>query len=204
MSFWSKLGKIGLAVAPYAAMAIPGVGIPLGMALQGGIAAAQSKASGGSWKNALISGGIGAAGAAVGAGALSKIGPSSGVAAKMLGGAAGKAGLGTSGAIGKGLGTVGMQAANKALGGGPPENETFGSGPVQGNPNAMSMTGARQGLNPTADPNKLSGTKHADTSNPMYQQMHPGPKQNQPIGPSYQYPQGGQQYYDDGGQDDGR
>lgn len=67
MGFWGSLGKGLLKVAPYAAMAIPGVGVPLGMAIQGGLAAADAKASGGSWKNALISGGIGAAGGALGA-----------------------------------------------------------------------------------------------------------------------------------------
>jgi len=65
-SVMKKVGKVALKVAPYAAMAIPGVGIPLGLALQGGLAAADKKISGGSWKDALISGGIGAGLSAVG------------------------------------------------------------------------------------------------------------------------------------------
>ena len=58
MGFWGKLGKVALKAAPYAAMAIPGVGVPLGMAISGATGAASKKLSGGSWKDALLSGGI--------------------------------------------------------------------------------------------------------------------------------------------------
>jgi len=112
MGFWKTLGKIGLKVAPYAAMAIPGVGIPLGMAIQGGIGAAQAKASGGSWKNALVNAGIGAGTSAVGGlGAIKGIGPSSGVGAKILKGAVGAGKAGKAGAVGQVLGDIGRNMA---------------------------------------------------------------------------------------------
>jgi len=111
-SVLGKIGKVALKVAPYAAMAIPGVGVPLGMAIKGGIGAAQGLASGGGLKGALVGGGLGAAGGALGGagGVLSKIGPSSGVASKLLAGAAGKAGTGVTGKIG---GVLGNMAASK-------------------------------------------------------------------------------------------
>lgn len=116
MGFWKTLGKIGLKVAPYAAMAIPGVGIPLGMALGGGLSALDTKVSGGSWKDALVSGGIGAGTSAVGLGALKGIGPSSGVTAKLLKGASGAAGnAGKVGILGKALGDMGANAAMSAI-----------------------------------------------------------------------------------------
>jgi hypothetical protein len=59
MSFWSKLGKGLLKVAPIAASFIPGVG-PIMSAVRGGIsaasAAADKKLSGGSWTDAAMSG----------------------------------------------------------------------------------------------------------------------------------------------------
>jgi hypothetical protein len=115
MGFWKNFGKIALKVAPYAAMAIPGVGIPLGMALQGGLAAANSKVSGGSWKDALLAGGIGAGTGAVAGGALKGIGPSSGVGAKLLKGAAGAGEAGKVGVLGKTLGDIGINAATSKM-----------------------------------------------------------------------------------------
>ena len=49
-SVMGKVGRVALKVAPYAAMAIPGVGIPLGMAIAGASSAADKKLSGGTWK----------------------------------------------------------------------------------------------------------------------------------------------------------
>ena len=122
MGFWKSLGKGLLKVAPIAASFIPGVGIPLGMAIAGATNAASAKASGGSWKDALLSGGIGAGMGAVGAGALKGIGPSSGIGGKLLGGVAGKTGLGATGAIGSALGQLGTSAATNAVSGmGAPE-----------------------------------------------------------------------------------
>jgi len=116
MSFWGKLGKIGLKVAPYAALAIPGIGIPAAMAISGAANAASKKLEGGSWKDAALAGGIGAGTAAVGGGALKGIGPSSGVLAKLGAGAAGKAtGTGVTGAIGSVLGNIGTQAISDKL-----------------------------------------------------------------------------------------
>jgi hypothetical protein len=61
MGFWSKLGKIALKAAPIAAAFIPGVGPLASMAIGGATAAASKKAGGGSWKDALLAGGTGAA-----------------------------------------------------------------------------------------------------------------------------------------------
>jgi hypothetical protein len=119
MSFWGKLGKIALKVAPYAAMAIPGVGIPLGMAISGATSAASKKLSGGSWKDSLLSGGLSAGLAGVGGGALKGVGPSSGTLAKLGAGAAGKtSGTGFAGALGAGLRDIGVNAAGNAISGG--------------------------------------------------------------------------------------
>jgi len=59
-SVLKKVGKIGLKVAPYAAMAIPGVGPLASMAIAGGTSALSKKLEGGSWKDAALAGGIGA------------------------------------------------------------------------------------------------------------------------------------------------
>src|SRR5262245_28254291 len=60
MGFWSGLGKGLLKAAPIAAAFIPGVGPLASMAISGAAGATGKKLSGGSWKDALISGGIGA------------------------------------------------------------------------------------------------------------------------------------------------
>jgi hypothetical protein len=116
-SVLGKIGKVALKVAPYAAMAIPGVGVPLGMAISGAANAASKKLEGGSWKSSILAGGLGAGGAALGGatGALSKIGPSSSVLSKLGAGAAGKAvGTGTTGKLGAVLGNMGMNALSKS------------------------------------------------------------------------------------------
>lgn len=126
-SVLGKIGKVALKVAPYAAMAIPGVGVPLGMAIAGASNAASKKLEGGSWKDSLISGGIGAGTAAIGGGALKGIGPSSGIVKKLGAGAAGKVtGTGVTGKIGGVLGNM----ASSALGKQGPLIDTndFGSG----------------------------------------------------------------------------
>lgn len=83
MGFWGKLGKVALKAAPYAAMAIPGVGVPLGMAISGATGAASKKLSGGSWKDALLSGGVDAGLSAIpGAKAAKGIAPSAKVVGK--------------------------------------------------------------------------------------------------------------------------
>lgn len=58
MSFLKTLGKVGLKIAPYAALAIPGVGPLAAAGIQAGIGAAQSKAGGGSWGDALKNAGV--------------------------------------------------------------------------------------------------------------------------------------------------
>lgn len=97
MGFWGSLGKIALKAAPFAAMAIPGVG-PLASALiQGGLGAANAKASGGGWKDALIGGGIGAAtgGLSKGLGPSNPMGMLKGDIAKVAAKATGKSALGS-------------------------------------------------------------------------------------------------------------
>lgn len=116
-SVLKKVGKVALKVAPYAAMAIPGVGIPLGMAISGAANAASKKLEGGSWKGALLAGGLGAGSAGIGGGALGSIGPSSSVLSKLGAGAAGKAvGTGATGKIGSVLGSMGMSALGNKTG----------------------------------------------------------------------------------------
>ena len=61
MGFWKGLGKGLLKIAPIAAMAIPGIGPIASAAIQGGLGAANAKASGGGWKDALLGGATGAA-----------------------------------------------------------------------------------------------------------------------------------------------
>ena len=60
MSFWGKLGQVALKAAPIAAGFIPGVGPLASMAIGGLAAGAGKKIEGGSWKDSLLSGGIGA------------------------------------------------------------------------------------------------------------------------------------------------
>ena len=73
MAFWSKLGKgllkVGKIAAPIA-LGATGVGLPAAMAVSGGLNALDRKVSGGSWKDALKSGAMGAGMAAAGAGKL--------------------------------------------------------------------------------------------------------------------------------------
>jgi hypothetical protein len=66
MSFWGKLGKIALKAAPIAASFIPGVGPLAAMAISGGAGAASKKLEGGSWKQALGAGAMGAGTSALG------------------------------------------------------------------------------------------------------------------------------------------
>lgn len=122
MSFWGKLGKIGLKIAPYAAMAIPGVGPLASMGIQAGIGAAQKKASGGSWLDALKSGGISGAASYVGgkvpgldkiAGAGKGLAPSGNFVKEAVSGTANKA-------LGKGgvksiLGNIAKQTGKNIL-----------------------------------------------------------------------------------------
>lgn len=73
MGFWGNLGKgllkVGKIAAPIA-LGATGVGLPAAMAVSGGLNALDKKVSGGSWKDALLAGGIGA-GSAYGADKLS-------------------------------------------------------------------------------------------------------------------------------------
>jgi hypothetical protein len=98
MSFWGKLGKgllkVGKVAAPIA-LGMTGVGLPAAMAVSGGLNALDKKVSGGSWKDALKSGAIGAGTAAAGAG-MGK-----------LGGWAGKFGS----KVGKGADPTGVRGA---------------------------------------------------------------------------------------------
>lgn len=70
--FFKGLGKVALKAAPFAAMAIPGIGPIAGATIAAGSSAADKKVSGGSWKDALLSGGMSAGLSALGGG----LGPS--------------------------------------------------------------------------------------------------------------------------------
>lgn len=61
MSFWSKLGKGALKVAPIAAGFIPGVGPLASMAIGAGTSALSNRLEGGDWKKNLTAGAIGGA-----------------------------------------------------------------------------------------------------------------------------------------------
>ena len=113
--FFKGLGKAALKVAPIAAGFIPGVG-PLASAAIGGLASgASKKLEGGSWKDALVSGGIGAGmgyGAGKAAQAVKGIGPS---ATKDVVGVAGK--INKTGGIGPTIGNIGKGIIGAPTGG---------------------------------------------------------------------------------------
>ena len=81
MGFWGSLGKGLLKVAPVAAAFIPGVGPLASMGISAAIKGATKKIQGGTWKQAL---GAGALGAAEGLGAKG-IGASGGMLSKITG-----------------------------------------------------------------------------------------------------------------------
>jgi hypothetical protein len=155
MGFWKTLGKIGLKVAPYAAMAIPGVGIPLGMAIAGGLGTANAKVSGQSWGKSLLSGGIDAGLSGVGAGALKGIGPTSGTAAKILKGATGGGEIGKVGVLGKALGDTGIGALKSQISKPTqqtPEGSVINPSPSIGPTNPPSMNPPSGGFTPMNSP----------------------------------------------------
>src|SRR6187399_610183 len=82
MGFWGKLGKIALKAAPIAAAFIPGVGPLASMAISAGTSGLSKKLEGGSWKDSLLSAGIGGAAGYAG-GKIPGIGPSTGTLAKV-------------------------------------------------------------------------------------------------------------------------
>jgi len=87
MGFWSALGKGLLKIAPIAASFIPGVGPLASMAIGAGTGALSKKASGGSLKDSLLAGGLGAA-SGYGAGKIAQgIGPSASIMDKVKSGA---------------------------------------------------------------------------------------------------------------------
>lgn len=128
MSFWKTLGKIGLIGGAGVATALTGGAASplLAAAIGAGAGVGASKLSGSSWKDALISGGIGAAtgglgAAATGAGAAAKAAGAGVNAAKgaanmgwqdaLVGAATG--GNGWAGAVQNGLGVAGALAQGK-------------------------------------------------------------------------------------------
>ena len=96
MGFWSKLGKIGKIALPVV-LAATGVGIPAAAAITAGYNVAEKKASGGSWKDALVSGATGAATSAIGGGALNALkgGAGAASAASNVGGQVAKQSFGS-------------------------------------------------------------------------------------------------------------
>jgi hypothetical protein len=87
MGFWKGLGKVLLKAAPIAAAFIPGVGPLASMAIGAGTGALSKKIEGGSLKDSLIAGGIGAATGYGGAQAAKGLGPSAGIMSKIKSGA---------------------------------------------------------------------------------------------------------------------
>jgi hypothetical protein len=140
MSGLKKVGKIALKVAPYAAMAIPGIGIPASMAIQAGLGAANAKAGGAGWKGVLAGAGIGAGTGAVTGG----LGPSGNVVKNAVSDTANKA-------LGGGLkGTllnIGKTTAGNMLGTGSTKTDIVKgvlSRAAQMGSNQPSATGATQ------------------------------------------------------------
>lgn len=94
MGFWSKLGgalksigKVALKAAPIATAFIPGVGLPLSMAIGAGAGIGSSKLGGASWKNSLLGGALGAGTSALGgSGFLGKLGSKLGIGGKTFSG----------------------------------------------------------------------------------------------------------------------
>jgi hypothetical protein len=108
-----KVGKVALKVAPYAALAIPGLGIPASMALQGAIGAASGAMNHGGLKGALLGGAIGAGTGALGGigKAATGLGPSASTVSNAVSGTANKA-LG--GGLGSKILSTGVNMAKNA------------------------------------------------------------------------------------------
>jgi hypothetical protein len=116
MGFWSKLGKIGSAVAPFAlAPFTAGMSIPASMAISGSVGAGLG-ALGGGKKGALIGGLGGVGGAALsGSGALGKLGGKLGMGNQMANGADELAGSGGGGVLSKIFGKGGIDPTMAAM-----------------------------------------------------------------------------------------
>jgi hypothetical protein len=135
--FAEGMGQVGLASIPLVATALTaGAASPyLAAAVGGGASLAATKAGGGSWKQALIAGGLGAAAGGIGASALStpaKVAGQAGVGA--VGGAQNGGGL--RGALAGAAVSGGSAAANAAMapkgGGTMPGTGTTGAAPATG------------------------------------------------------------------------
>jgi len=169
MGFWKGLGKVLLKAAPIAASFIPGVGPLAAMAIGAGTGALSKKLEGGSLKDSLISGGIGAA-SGFGAGQVAKgLGPSTSLLGKIGSGAKTMLGGGAAG-TGK-LGNI-LNIASQGMsmipqGGGNPQGGGIGPSqvpqmagqtavpraPTVRQPNLMSsITRGRQMVNPSYQP----------------------------------------------------
>jgi hypothetical protein len=122
MAFWKNFLKYAIPIGAGAATLFTGgAAAPLlGMALGGGAGIASSKLGGGSWKNALISGGIGAGLGGIGGGALKGMGG----AGKFLGSKAGQAALAGGSKFATGIGQ------GQAQGMGQPSANYSGGGPM--------------------------------------------------------------------------
>lgn len=164
MGFWKGLGKVLLKAAPIAASFIPGVGPLAAMAIGGLSGAASKKIEGGSWKDALVSGGIGAA-SGFGAGQVAKgLGPSTGLLGKigsgaktMLGGAQG------TGKLGNILNLASQGLSNIPQGGGNPQGG--GIGPS----NIPSIQAPSVGGNAVPRPNMMDAINRGrKMANPSY------------------------------------
>jgi hypothetical protein len=172
MSFWSKLGKIGLAAAPYVAAPFTG-GASLAFAPAANAALQK-------WNQADAQK---AAAKGIAPSSFDKyVGMGSGIAS-VVGGATGGFGMGTSATAGQGGGWQGELGKIGGMTSGIMNNIPSGGGSQQYNPNAQRGGDARTG--------QLSGSNQGQSGqNSQYYQSVRGNNQNQGIGPSYQYPQG--------------
>jgi hypothetical protein len=163
---WKKVGGYAMKAAPYAlAPFTAGASIPIGMAINGGVGAAQGAMNGGGLKGALLGGGIGAGTAAIPGGAAAS-GTVKNLVAPTLGSALKTTGI----KLGTGIGTnLLSNLANKGVT--PPANKPnvyTSSLPQSGAPN-MSTPDA-----PTWDSVGGGGTK-APTSSPYAQRPGTAP-----------------------------
>lgn len=164
MSFKSVLGKIGkvaLKAAPIAAAFIPGIGPLASMAIGAGTAAASKKLEGGSLKDAVLAGGMGAA-QGYGTGSAKGIGPSASVASK-----AGKV-ANVMGKVNQGIGMAGPIMGAIASGRSNPSS----SGNSSAVPRAPMQEGNAPGFqygtnNPNLADSILAGRRNAVASQPF-------------------------------------
>lgn len=156
-SVMKKIGKVALKVAPYAAMAIPGVGPIASMAIQAGLGAANAKVSGQGLKGVLLGAGTGALTSKLGGfGSAGKgIAPSAGAVASGVA-------KNTAGSVAKQIAkNVGMGAMTGGL--------TNGITSALASPSSSSDSYQPSGLGPSSVPSGMNSSTRTGTM-PRYGQ----------------------------------